>query len=129
MQVQNPKQTSGYLPLAESGHQANFNFIPQVNFNARWSISTGVDAQAPDVHAAKVQMLASFAEQLAVGLFQTLNVLKIYDVSEVNRIMSILEPFTEATEELDFDMPPISSTKGTARVIQRGIAEPEFYFE
>ncbi len=68
------------------------------------------------------------------GIYHATSLVHVLDESAnypnvKNRIMSILEPYLEATEELDFSFPPISSTRGIAKVIHRGTAEPDFYLE
>lgn len=75
------------------------------------------------------QERASHGKLLAQELHDILVDLRLYHAETIYPIMSILEPFIEATEELDIDMPPILSTRGIGRVIDRGTAEPEFYFE
>jgi hypothetical protein len=75
------------------------------------------------------QEKASHGKLLALELHDILVALRPYHAETIYPIMSILEPFIEATEELNLDMPPKSSIRVVAKVIDKGIAEPEFYFE
>jgi hypothetical protein len=65
----------------------------------------------------------------AKHLINILDELARYNSDTVYQIMSILKPYTQAIEEPNIDLAPISSTKITAKVIDRGVAEPDFSFE
>src|SRR5260370_4350119 len=116
--------------------QAKFNrstndvvITPQTNVPINWSITTGVDVQPTDMHPTQVQALTSFAEQLAVGLAHTLNILKIYNEPAIYQIMTVLEPYMEAIPEIDFHIPPKSSREIIIEVTREGRATPKIYFD
>ncbi len=75
------------------------------------------------------EILSELSKVLATLLANVLYELNKYDPKAVYPIVSILEPYIETSSELDLDMPPISSTRITAKVTDRGRAEPKFDFE
>jgi hypothetical protein len=115
-------------PQAEFVRPTDVVFIPQTNLLTNWSITTGVDVQLTNMHSTQVQALTSFAEQLAIGLAQTLNILKIYNEPAINQIMTVLEPYMEAIPEIDFHIPPKSSREVIIEVTREGRATPKIYF-
>lgn len=130
MQEQKPTKTPNYLPQVEFGRQVNIGYVPRVNLQANWSISTGLVSQTTDLpHPAQIYALTSFAQQLAIGLAGALNVLRIYNEPAISPIMSILEPFMITTSGMDFSFPPKSSRKINVEVTRRGKVEPTIYFE
>ncbi len=129
MQEEKPTKTQNYLPLAEFGQQANIEFIPQVHLQASWSILPSIVSQTTDLHPAQINALTSFAENLAIGLAGTFNVLRIYNEPAIYRIMSILEPYITTTTGMDFSFPPKSSRKVIVEVTRRGKVEPTIYFD
>ncbi len=62
-------------------------------------------------------------------LAYTLDQLRAYNERAVYPIMSILEPYMKATEELDLRMPPLSSRRVTINVTDRGRAKPDLSIE
>ena len=75
------------------------------------------------------QEKAAHGKLLAQQLHDILVDLRLYHAEAIYPIMSILEPFIEATEEWNLDMPPKSPITVVAKVIDRGKARPEFNFE
>src|SRR5438105_861327 len=114
------ENVQSYLPVVnELPKTTEVTFTTTVNYQATLPISTG---KAED-------LLINAGRFYAMEIYRILRVLKNINKDAIYPIVSIIEPFMEVTEELDIDMPPISSTRGIARVRDRGTAEPEFYFE
>ncbi|SRR5260370_2725946 len=73
--------------------------------------------------------LIAIAEQQARGLSETLDRLKVYNENVVHLIASIIEPYLEAGQEIDFSIDLQPSIKFIAEVKRIEELEPEFYFE
>lgn len=123
MQEQKDKKVQSYRPLAKIPNPGAIGLFAQLNL----PISTGFVLQTTDLPLNHVDVLTFIAEHLAMGLAQTLSILEIYDKPAIYRIISILEPYMETTQELDLHMPPISSQKVTINVTDRGRAKPDLY--
>jgi len=92
-------------------------------------ITTGNISQTTSTLSLNDNRLISFGVLLATGLAKTLNQIRALNEQAIYPIMSILEPFIEVPEALNLDMPPKSSLRVVAKVIDKGKAEPEFYYE
>jgi hypothetical protein len=125
MQEQKDKKVQSYQPLAKIPNLAAIGLVAQLNL----PISTGFVLRTTDLQLNQVDALTFIAEHLAMGLAQTLSILEVYDKPAIYRIVSILEPYMEATQELDLHMPPISSRRVTVNVTDRGRAKPDLYIE
>jgi hypothetical protein len=75
------------------------------------------------------QEKAAQGKFLAQELHDILVDLRLYQAETIYPIMSILEPFIEATGELSIDMPPKSSRRVTINITRRGRAKPEYFAE
>jgi len=129
MQAEKPTKTPVPSLIAKFESQANIDFVPQANILASLSISTGVVSQTTDLHMVQINALTSFAEQLAIGLAGTLNILMIYNKPATYRIVSILSPYMEAIPELGFPIPSKSSREVVIEVTREGRIPPKFYFD
>lgn len=67
--------------------------------------------------------------QHATSLVHIFDELIKYNSDAIYRIVSILEHYIKAIEELDLDMSPTTSIRISANVVDKGIAEPDFYLE
>lgn len=125
MQEQKDKKVQSYQPLAKISNLSAIGLFAQLNL----PISTGFVLQTTDLHPNQVDTLTFIAEHLAIGLAQTLSILEIYDKPAIYRIISVLEPYMETTQELDLHMAPISSRRVTINATDRGRAKPDLYIE
>jgi hypothetical protein len=101
-------------------------FAPNKNIEARLAFSIGYNRITPS----HVDLeLITAGKYYAMRLARVLGALKTYNPGMIYSFVSILEPYMGTTQELNLDMPPISTTRVIARVIDRGKAEPEFDFE
>src|SRR5260370_12701655 len=123
--VQKLPKVPSFQPLAKIPNLGAISFVAQPNL----PISTGVVSQTTDLHPKQIYALTFIAEQLAIGLAQTLGVLEIYDKPSVNRIMSILNPYIEEIQELDFHIPPKSSREVIIEVTREGKVPQHFHLD
>lgn len=116
-----------YLPPPiELPTTANVVFTPNRNYQATLPTLVGSIAVT---HKQVEYLLIAVGEYHARQLVKVLGALRPLNEDAIYSITSILEPYMEATEELDLHMPPLSSRKVTINVTDRGRAKPDLYIE
>jgi hypothetical protein len=124
MQAQEIERNPNYHLVVE------FNYTPiQEYYLPSPPIPTGNISQTTAMLSLNENRLASVGMLLASMLAYTLDQLRAYNERAIYPIMSILEPYMKATEELDLRMPPLSSRRVTINVTDRGRAKPDLSIE
>ncbi|SRR6266436_1988649 len=77
----------------------------------------------------QAKSLIHFGNILAGLLAIVLDQLRAYNEQAVYPIVSILEPYMEPIQEIDFHIPPKSSREVIIEVIREGRAVPKIYFD
>src|SRR5713226_4645870 len=115
-------------PIVEFGHSPQVDVFPIIERESFvMPISTGSFAQWTQTPWLDEHRLASRARRCAIELASLLEQLKASNEQVIYPIISILEPYMKATEELDLRMPPLSSRRVTINVTDRGRAKPDLY--
>jgi hypothetical protein len=73
--------------------------------------------------------LAPIGEQLAVWLAEVLDQLKCYNEEAIDPIVSIIEPYLETDQDLDFSPSLQPSRRFVATVTRREAPESELYLD
>src|SRR5260221_160951 len=94
------------------------DLIMSVSKPIKWVVPDSIRTE----HATNI-VVQQRASEFTILLFE------VYDKPAIYRIVSILEPYMETTQELDLHMPPISSRRVTVNVTDRGRAKPDLYIE
>lgn len=137
MQVLQSPQS--YQPVADLPPTVVVAYTPIVAYTSNrselltsrdcWPISTTILTQTTETPVLSEYRLITLGKQLATKLAEILDQLKVHNEEAVYPIMSILEPYMETTEELDFSFPPKSSREVIIEITRRGKVEPTIYFD
>jgi len=92
-------------------------------------IPTGTISQTTAMLSLNEYRLASIGMLLAKLLAYTLDQLRTYNERAVYPIMSILEPYMEPIQEIDFHIPPKSSRDVIIELTREGKAVPKIHFD
>ena len=124
-----PKTQSiqSYLPPAiELTKTANVAFTPNRNYQATLPILVGNIVVTPEQIE---ELLITAGEYHAIQLVRVLDALKPLNEDAIYPIMSILEPYMEPIQEIDFHIPPKSSRDVIIEVTREGKAVPKIHFD
>lgn len=92
-------------------------------------IPTGNISQTTSTLSPNEYRLVSFGVLLATGLAKTLDQIRAFNEQAIYPIMSILEPYMQPIQEIDFHIPPKSSREVIIEVTREGRAVPKIYFD
>lgn len=123
-------QTQGLQRNPNNPSVVEFNYTPiQEYYLPSPPIPTGNALQTTTMPSLNEQRLASVGMLLAHMLAVTLDQLRIYNERAIYPIMSILEPYMEPIQEIDFHIIPKSSRDVIIEVTREGKAVPKIHFD